>query len=155
MSIPIVAASGTVEETHGRRRLFVHNRKAFDQAIHEQLKEGWEVELEVRRLRASRSRQLDRYYFGRVLAMLSALTDGDISVSDWHDLLKVKFLSRPCLVTAATGEIVEEIVLGRSIRGLTNPEFLDYIEQIRRYAATVLGVVIPDPDPAWRQRQDE
>jgi hypothetical protein len=91
-----------------------------------------------------------------VLQLLSELDEGKTSVDDWHEMMKAKFLSKTVLATATTGEIVEEFILGRSIKGLTTVEFNDYIENIRRYAATSLGgLFIPDPDPLWREQKNE
>ena len=147
MSLPVVTAYGEVKG--GRIRF--QARRDFDEAV-ARLKDGWQLVIEVHRLRASRSRLLDRYYFGCVLKMLAEMTDGETSVEDWHLLLKAKFLSRTKLVAhPKTGEVIETFVYGASLRSLgDNVAFLDYIEQIRRYAATTYDLFIPDPDPAWR-----
>lgn len=149
MSLPLVTASGTIKGG----KLFIRARKRMDAAL-AALPDG-EVGIEVFPHRAARTRAQDGYYFGVVLQALSDMSDGDISVSDWHSLLKAKFLSRTVLVTAPTGEIVEEFILGRSIRGLKTGEFNDYMEQIRRYAANPpFCLFIPDPDPLWREHEN-
>lgn len=150
MSLPLVTASGTIKGG----KLFIRARKRMDAAL-AALPDG-EVGIEVFPHRAARTRAQDGYYFGVVLQALSDMTDGEVSVEDWHSLLKAKFLSRTVLVCAPrTGEITEQFVLGRSIRGLPAHAYNEYIEKIRRYAACPpYCLFIPDPDPLWREHDN-
>lgn len=55
-----------------------------------------------------------------------------------HDAMKWMFLRRPADVDGAPDTV-------RSTADLTSAEFSEYCEQIRRWAATNLGIDIPDP----------
>lgn len=148
MSLPLVTASGRIEGG----RLKIHNRRLFDAAV-AALRDGWEVEIEITRLRATRSQKQNAYYFGKVLPMLNEHTGQ--SVDTLHDLLKVKFLSRTEIIQDAEGHIVEQVILGRSTRHLNTAEFAQYVDEIRLWAAETLQLDIPDPDPSWRQSFEE
>lgn len=144
MSLSLV--TGTARVVDGRLR--IHNRRLFDEAVRTYLRDGWEVELEITRLRATRSQKQNGYYFGVVLAMLSEYTGH--SVDTLHDLLKVKFLSRTEVVLDANGDVLDKIILGTSTRRLKTVEFARYVDDIRQWAALKLHLDIPDPDPSWR-----
>ena len=151
MSFPLITASGEIRNG----RLHLHNRRAFDEMV-ATLRDGWEVEIDIHRLRATRSRKQDKYYFGLVLKNLSEHTG--ISRDTLHEMMKVKFLSRSEVVLDANGDVIEQIVLGRSIRPLKTDVFARYVDEIRQWAAEKLGLNIPDPDPSWREKtepQDE
>ena len=137
MAFPVVTASGVIRNG----RLVIHDRKAFDSAVRG-LKEGWEVDIEISRFRATRSVQQNRYYHGVVLQAISEFTGMDSATL--HDLFKVKFLSREEAVVNTAGEIVDKVILGTGTRGLTVDEFTAYIEQIRVWAAEKLGLDIPE-----------
>lgn len=147
MSLPEVTASGYIKGG----RLMLHHRRQFDDAVRG-LKDGWEVEIEIFRLRATRSRKQNAYYFGKVLKDIAEHTGH--SASTLHELLKVKFLSRTEVVLDASGDVVDKFVLGKSTSGLKTDEFARYVDEIRQWAAEKLGCVIDDPDPSWRQRTE-
>lgn len=142
MSIPLVTASGYIKG----RRLIVRDRKAFDAAVAE-LKDGWEVELEIRRLRATRSQKQNRYHWGVVMKMISGETG--YTREEIHDLMKMKFLSKELAFLDGNGEVVEQYVLGGSTRGLDTKEFSEFDERIKEWAAgPPLNLYIPDPNEA-------
>lgn len=138
MSLPLVTASGRIE--HGR--LKIHNRRLFDAAV-SALRDGWEVEIEITRLRATRSQQANRYYWGVVIQHLHELTG--YAVEELHELMKAKFLPKDLAFSDQSGRVIEQYVLGGSTRGLDTAEFYQYIERIREWAADSLGLYIPDP----------
>jgi len=140
MALALVTASGIIR--HGK--LYFHGgRAAFDSAI-SGLRDGWEVEIEVSRLRATRSQQQNRYYWGVVIAALSRYTGYESS--DLHELMKSKFLPKPIGINDENGRIVEAFVLGGSTRQLTTDEFAQYTEDIRRWANITLHLDIPEPE---------
>ena len=141
MSLPLVTASGCIRNG----RLHLHNRKQFDAAV-AGLRDGWEVELEVTRLRATRSSQANRFYWGVVIQALHELTG--YTPEELHDLMKAKFLPKHLAFTDGNGAVVEQFVLGGSTRGLDTIEFYAYVEQIREWASESLGLYIPDPNEA-------
>ena len=92
------------------------------------------VEITIRRRRAKRSNQANAYLWGVVYAAVSEHTGYE--PEEVHDALKLMFLTDH----AADGPLP----IVKSTAKLTQSEFSDYIERIKRWAATDLGVVIPD-----------
>jgi hypothetical protein len=135
----LVMATATVKAG----RLHIHNRKAFDAGVME-LRDGWEVELSVKRLRATRSLEQNAYYWGVVVQLLSEHTG--YTPDEIHDLLKAKFIPKRLAVCDGNGVITDEIVLGGSTRQMNKVEFGEYMDAIRQWAAETLDVAIPDPD---------
>lgn len=135
----LVVASASVQGG----KLFIRNRRHFDQQI-AQMKEGWEVEVAVKRRRATRSQQQNAYYWGVVVELISEHTG--YSPDEVHDLLKALFIPKRLAVQDGNGEIHGEIVIGGSTRQMNKVEFGEYMETIRRWAAETLDVVIPDPE---------
>ena len=124
-------------------RLHIRNRRAFDDQI-AQLPEKWELELLVKRQRATRSQQANRYYWGVVVQMLSEHTG--YTPEEVHDLLKMRFIPKRLAVCNGNGVIQDEFVLGGSTREMDTEEFGAYVEEICQWAATDLDLIIPDPE---------
>lgn len=141
MSLPLVTASGFIRNG----KLHLHNRKQFDAAV-AGLRDGWEVDLEITRLRATRSVQANRYYWGVVINALHDLTG--YTPEELHELMKAKFLPKDLAFTNSNGDVVEAFVLGGSTRGLDTAEFYTYVERIIEWAAGSLGLYIPGADEA-------
>jgi hypothetical protein len=127
------------------RRLFIQNRREFDERI-ARLSPDWQLEISVRRLRANRSIQQSRYYWGVVVEMLSEYTG--FTPDEMHEWLKMKFIPKKLAVCDGNGEVDGEFVVGGSTRKMTTTQFEDYMRTIREWAAEKLDVVIPDPDGA-------
>jgi len=137
----VVNASGRVQ----KGKLFIRNRRLFDRQVAE-LKESWELEILVQRLRATRSPMQNRWYWGQVVGLVSQYTGS--TPDDIHGIYKAKFLPRIISVpNIRTGEVVAEFTLGGSTRTMNTTEFSEYCEAIRDWAADTLGVIIPDPEP--------
>lgn len=132
-----IVASGSIKSG----KLFVHNRRGFDQQI-AQMREGWQVEIAVTRRRATRSLQQNAYYWGVVIQALSDHTG--YTPDEIHDICKARFIPKRLAMQKGNGEIVGEFVLGGSTRSLNKNEFYEYVEQIRQWAAE-LDCYIPDP----------
>lgn len=77
------------------------------------------------------------YYYGVVLPIIS--DEVGHSVDELDVILKNKFLYE---YTKIGGELIKK---PRSKTAVTTLEFSQYIEEVVRWAATVLSVVIPDP----------
>lgn len=135
----LVVANGTIRNG----RVQFANRRAFDSAV-SGLRDGLEVEITVKALRATRSVQQNRFYFGTVIHLLSEYTG--YSVDEMHEFLKAKFLPKHLAVTNGNGAIVDHLVIGGSTRKLNTVEFNEYIAQIQQWAAETVGVYIPDPN---------
>jgi len=108
------------------------------------LKEGKLVELEIRVL-PHRSNPQNAYYWGVVVAMVKeALQDlgHDVDATLTHELLKSKFNGKT--LCNNDGEVIGEI--GDTTTKMTKSEFMDYLANIQKWAATYLSLTIPDPE---------
>lgn len=141
MSLPLVTATGTIRNG----KLHIANRAQFDETVRA-LGDGWQVEIEITRLRATRSGQANRYYWGVVIKALHDLTG--YTDAELHDLMKAKFLPKELAFTDGNGDVVEAFVLGGSTRGLNTQEFSEYVNRIRDWAADKLGLYIPEANEA-------
>ena len=102
------------------------------------------VTIEVKKARVQRSLMQNAYYFGVVVTMVQErLRDlgHDITKEDTHNLLRGRLLFTE-LIDEKTGEVVK---IPKSTKNLTKAEFMDYLEDIKRFGAEVLDIVIPDP----------
>lgn len=137
-----ISASGSVRNG----KLFIRNRRAFDQQI-EQMRDGVEVEVSVTIRRAARSQQANAYYWGVVIEEFHRHTtrqDMGYTPEDLHDICKAKFLPKRLSIVANNGEIAGDYVLGGSTRSLNTTEFYEYVERVRQWLAE-LGIYTPDP----------
>lgn len=94
------------------------------------------IEVIVRVKRSQRSRRQNSWYWGCIIPMLAEHCG--YTPDEMHELMAMKFLRiEDCPVTGSPR---------RQRTPKTNTaEFAEYCEQIRIFAATELGVVIPDP----------
>ncbi len=126
--------------------LKIKNRKLFDDHMKSLAGEkDRDVEVEVKRKRKYRSVFQNAYYFGVVLHMvcerlkeLGHETDKDTA----HEFLKSRFLFTE-LQDEKTGEIIK---IPRKTSSLSTSEFMDYLEDVKRFAAEVLDIYIPEPN---------
>lgn len=123
-------------------RLHIRNRRYFDEAIR-RFRDGSELEVAVTIRRATRSLNSNAFYWGAVIDTISDHTG--YSPDEVHELMKMKFIPKRLALQNGNGEVVGEYVMGGSTRKMTNPEFWEYIEAIRRFAAESLDCYIPDP----------
>lgn len=97
--------------------------------------EGREISLVLKRWANQRTSPQSRYYFGVVLAVLGEHLGYEID--DLHHELKRKFLAV---------DPDAALVKVRSTADLSTAEFTEYIEQVRRFAATDFQCYVPDPN---------
>lgn len=121
-------------------KLRIHNRRMFDLALASM--PDAEVIVTIERVRATRSQAQNRWYWGQIVKLISDETGYD--PLEVHELLKEKFLPKTLALPDKHGE-ANEFVIGGSTAKLNKVEFGEYCEQVRRWAAESLGVVIPDP----------
>lgn len=90
------------------------------------------VQLTVRPARKKRSSQQNKFYWGVVIKLIAEELGYDSD--ELHEALKWKFLkvNNPKLPTV------------RSTAKLSTVEFMDYIDQIVRFASQELNIIIPD-----------
>ena len=132
-----VVTTGAVEGG----KLLIRNRKAFAEGL-SSMKDG-EVIVKVERVRATRSLNQNAWYWGVIVELISEHTG--YTPDEIHELLKAKFIPKRLAVAKGNGEIVDEFVIGGTTMKLNKVEFGEYCENVRRWAAETLDVVIPDP----------
>jgi hypothetical protein len=76
------------------------------------------------------------------------------TVDELHEWAKAKFIPKHLALLDKNGEVRDDLVIGGTTTRLNRVEFNEYIEALRKFAAEELGVVIPDPDPNWRENAD-
>jgi hypothetical protein len=128
-----------------RHKLFIRNRRWFDEQV-AHIPETWELEIAIKRVRATRSMQQNRWYWGCLVQLVSDHTG--YSLEEIHDIYKAKFLPKHLALSDGNGEVVSEFVIGGSTRTLDKVQFGEYCEAIRAWAADELNVTIPDPSEA-------
>ena len=89
-----------------------------------------------------RSGQQNRYMHGVVFQMI-AEEMGEYDVEHVKDLMKEKFLRYPVLVKTKTKKFQEYKIKHTS--ELDTKEMKEFIDKCKHWAATYLGINIPDP----------
>lgn len=102
-----------------------------------------EVVIVVRTVKATRSLIQNAYYWGVCLQLVSDHTG--YTPEEVHDLAKQMFLPKALALTDGNGVVVEKRVIGGSTTKLNTGEMSAYVDRFREWAASTLGVVIPDP----------
>jgi hypothetical protein len=133
-----IVATGLIR----KGRLEIRQRQRFAESL-KRMRDG-EVLVTVQRVRAARSLQQSRWYWGVIVEAISEHTG--YTPDEIHDVLKAKFLPKRLAVTDGNGEVKGEFVIGGTTTTLDKLEFGEYCESIRRWAAEDLGIVIPDPE---------
>lgn len=82
-----------------------------------------------------RSSAANRYLFGVVYAIIAR--ELGYTIEELHEALKAKFRGRPDETTG--------LVIARSTR-VNSDEFWRYVDEVRHWAHTFLGVYIPEPN---------
>ena len=117
----------------------VFHDQAVANALIWKIKPDEQVVVTIKRRSKNRTDQQNRYYWGAIIATISAETGSD--PDDIHEALKRKFLEP---------EFKEFAGMRWKIPGSTS--WLDtagmnaYIEQIRAWAAIEFGINIPEPE---------
>ena len=131
----------------------VLDRAAFATQLRE-LPSGKPLQLSIQS--ATRSQQANAYYWGVVLrAIADDSAAGSMSTLRVHQAMSTLFLE-PLgaeLVFRTKRQVITILTDQRpSTADLPSDEFYTYVENVRRWAAETLGLVIPDPDPEyWRK----
>lgn len=112
-------------------------------------KDGTPLTITVEKKRATRSLDQNAWYWGVILKLLSEHTG--YTVDEMHEYCRERFNPKRLIVQNAVGEVIDERRIGQTTTKLNKITFGEYCEQIREWAAADLGVVIPDPDPNWRE----
>lgn len=108
------------------------------------MRDGRMVEIELRPL-PRRSNPQNAYYWGVVIALIMEELQKlghEVNADQTHEVLKSKFNSKP--LCNADGELIGEI--GETTTLMNKTEFGEYLDKIKRWAATYLNLNIPDPE---------
>lgn len=124
-------------------QLLLRNRKQLDALA---LASGYaEFDVIIENKKRKRSLDLNRYYWGVVVAMVK-----DAFIELGHDIdskLTHEFLKQRCnykeFIDFKTGEVIK---LPQSTTDITNTQFMEYVERIKQFASETLDVYIPDPN---------
>jgi hypothetical protein len=111
------------------------------------LKHDWPYEQIIRPIKKARTLRQNAYYWGVVVELITleiAGTNAKVEKEEVHRALARYFLDFDNDRTFETGGVVfgERI----STTELSTVEFNQYIENIQRWAAEYLGLIIPDPE---------
>ncbi len=107
-----------------------------------------ELVLMLERKHATRSLSQNAFYWAGVIGSISEYTG--YTPEEVHEFCKAKFLPNRVTLADKNGEVVEEIVIGKSTTALNKIQFGEYIEAIRQWAAETLSLNIHDPLPLER-----
>jgi hypothetical protein len=108
---------------------------------------GEVVEVIIRKRRSKRSDRANRWYWGCILEALSEKTGH--TPDELHEYCKARFIPKRLAICDGNGVVIDDRVVGGSTTKLNREEMADFCEEIRRWAAQDLELVIPDPDPKW------
>ena len=95
------------------------------------------VEVTIKEYKPKRSNQLNQYYWGVVVKIISDYTG--YTKEETHELLKQTFLKKKVLIEDTWYDTTE------STTKMNNKEMLEFIEEVKQWAAQTLYVYIPDP----------
>ena len=132
-SLQLFEAAGHVDD---QGQLQMDDLPGFRRAM-QRFGRGLQVTVRVEEYKSRRSSQANRYYW-TVVGLISDHTGYE--KDELHDYFKKRF--NP--TTVALGEDAE--VIGGSTRKLNTAQFYEYVERIRRFAVSELGVETPEPD---------
>ena len=112
------------------------NKELFDD--HMLSYEGKTVVITVGEQKKRRSLNLNSYYWAVVVKLLSEETGYD--KDEMHEVLKSMFLRTRYQIKGVWVDSTKPTTK------LTHKEMSEFIEEVKRFASTTLGVYIPDPN---------
>lgn len=120
------------------------NRKPIKEAI--AAFEGKEITITITKKSKKRSNEQNAYLWGVVYPIvkngLKEIGYNQITIEQVHELLKGTFIKED-IVNELSGEV--KTITGHT-SDLTTSQFMDYLAQIKQFAAEQLGCYIPDPN---------
>jgi hypothetical protein len=117
-------------------KITFQDREQFDKDLSNN--EGKNVYITIREQKNRRSLNLNSYYWAVVVKLVSNETGYD--KEEAHEILKSMFLRTRYQIK---GIWVDGM---KSTTKLSNQEMTEYIEEIKRFASSSLGLYIPDPN---------
>lgn len=100
------------------------------------------VLLEIKEIQSQRSLNQNNYYWGVVVQMLADELGYDID--EMHEVLKFRFLQKE--MEFKVKEKVEVLKGTMSTTELNTKEFEKYLLNIRTWASSYIGLIIPEPN---------
>ena len=123
--------------------LTIVNRQRFQQELTEM--KDCDVSITIKK-KGKRSNQFNRFYFGvllkEIMIELTARGYQIESVEDLHLMMKLKFNCEK-VVDYDSGELIME--LPKPTRTMNHEEYSEFVEKVRMWAASVLGIYVQDP----------
>lgn len=118
----------------------ITERKTFEEELSLLPDGNYTVIVEKRKKKRSLSQ--NNYYFLLVAMIRDRLIDlgHDVDSETTHEMLKGRLLYSE-MIDENSGEIIK---IPRSTKKLGTSEFMDYIEDVKRFSAEVLDLVLPD-----------
>jgi len=118
----------------------ITERKTFEEGLSLLPDGNYTVIVEKRK--KIRSTQSNRYYWLLVAMIRDRIIDlgHDVDSETTHEMLKGRLLYSE-MIDENSGEIIK---IPRSTKKLGTSEFMDYIEDVKRFSAEVLDLVLPD-----------
>lgn len=108
---------------------------------------GKPVQVTLGPMSKRRTDRANRWYWGQILELMSVKTGH--TPDELHEYCKARFIPKRLAICDGNGVVIDDRVIGGSTTKLNTADMANYCEEIRRFAAEDLGLVIPDPDPAW------
>jgi hypothetical protein len=115
--------------------------------------DGHDIELTVKKKKRTRSNPQNAYYWSVVIPMLidgfidagnGGLQSGNAEHQQWmHEEMKRLHLDNGIEISDAHGEITK---LPASTKTCSTIEFMEYMQDIQKWAAECLSIDIPDPN---------
>ena len=109
----------------------------------------------VKRTYKPKSWLQDKYYHGLMIPRcMKGLRElgHDVNELDTHAILKAMF-NKKTIIDFETNEPIASF--GGSTALMTTSDMMAYFEQIVRWAAEFLNITIPEPDPLWKQNEED
>jgi hypothetical protein len=117
---------------------------------------GTQIEIRIKRHKATRSERANRYLWGVVYKLLAK--ENEQTAEEFHDAMCAMFLpderKRVEFFNKLTGECLTVEIDPRRSSKLKGDEFYDFVERVRLWGLEFLGVVTPDPDPEWWRKRE-
>ena len=130
--------------------LRLDDRRRFDGAV--KVLAGKRVFVRIEQERSRRSLKQLATWWGLWLDIVARDTGSD--PDELHEYCKQHFLpARHIQFVNAAGEFAEGEI--RTTRKLTTMEMADWMEHGRAWIQAFFGITLPEPDPNWRQHEDE
>ena len=117
-------------------RLFIADRPRYIEHL-SSIAGPYTLSLDKYTPRKERSIPQNSYYHGAIVSVLSEETG--YTPDEIHEVLKWKFLKKEVTING------ESCISTKSTRDLSTAEFEDYLDQIRVWASSELGILLREP----------